>query len=97
MQGPQGVELSLISYPAYDNPVNCRVPHPLYPDKPVDSGRLTILDFGSTKADGNKNNIMMLTRENKFSYGHVPGRLTPTGMVKGSAAKLIKSLYEIFN
>ncbi len=70
----------------YDDNRYCNVMHPLYPGKPIDSSRFTFLDFGTTKVDGGRNNIMMIAEKNTFSYGHVPGRLTPAGLVKGGAS-----------
>jgi hypothetical protein len=67
----------------YDDRRNCKISHPLYPGKPVDSFRMTFLDFGSFQGDAN---IKMLTIKDTYQSFYVAGSWTPTGPVKSGQA-----------
>jgi hypothetical protein len=69
--GPSGIEVTLIRNPMYDSEVFCKQSHPLYPGKPIDSARMTILDFGSSEG---KNNVSMLRVKNSFVHGYTQGK-----------------------
>lgn len=75
--GPEGIEVDLIKNPLYDDLRYQRRTHPQYPNIPIDSWRMTVLDFSP---NGNsKSNIMMLKEKDTFNYGYVPGRVGPSG------------------
>lgn len=48
-RGKNGLDVTVMLNPMYDNPYFCPQMHPLYPNTPLDSWRMDILDFGSTK------------------------------------------------
>lgn len=82
-QGLNGIEVDLIINPLYDDVHFCKRTHPLYPNKPIDSWRMTFLDFG--ESDGEKN-IQMLTVKDTRRWGYVTGTIDHKGMpIKGGA------------
>jgi len=93
MYGPEGIEVSLMRNPLYDSRKACKRMHPQYPEYPIDSMRMTFLDFGS---DGVDNNISVLKTENTFRWGHIDGTWTPTGPAKGASVAGLIGAYEIF-
>ena len=97
-QGPEGIEVTLIKNPMYDNRQYCKQTHPQYANIPVDSFRYTFLDFGGAGTSEGRatNNIMMLKEKNSFAHGVVHGTHTPTGPVQGGVAGGLIDGYEIF-
>jgi hypothetical protein len=77
-QGPQGLEVTMITNKMYDDTRYCSRMHPQYPNLPIDSQRITFLDFGTR---GVNNNIMQLQVANTFKYGYVAGTHTPNGPI----------------
>ena len=92
-QGPEGIEVTLIKNPMYDNRRYCKRMHPQYPEFPIDSMRMTFLDFGTS---GAANNIQMLKVKDTYRWGYVAGTHTPTGPVKGGQAGALKAGYDMF-
>ena len=80
-RGMNGMEVTLMINPLYDDLRFCKRTHPLYPTKPIDSWRMTFLDFGK---DGNgQDNISMLSVKDTRRYGYTPGSVGPMGPIKG--------------
>jgi hypothetical protein len=92
-QGPEGIELTLIKNPLYDSRKYSKRMHPLYPEFPIDSARMTFLDFGSSGGD---NNIQMLTVKDTYRFGYTVGTVGPNGPVKGGQAGVLKAGYDMF-
>lgn len=67
--------------------------HPQYPEFPIDSLRMTFLDFGNS---GSSNNITMLKVKDTFRWGWQGGTVTPTGPVKGGQVGGLKAGYDMF-
>ena len=63
-RGKNGLDITVMLNPHYDNPDYCPETHPLFPDTTIDSWRMDILDFGSTAEQGKigtmSNNIEMV-------------------------------------
>lgn len=93
MQGPEGIEFSLVRAPFNDSRQYCKRTHPIYSEMPIDSARLSFLDFGSDREGGN--NIMMLKVKDTFRWAYVPGTVGPNGPVKGGMAVSLKAGYDI--
>ena len=91
--GPEGIVVDLHLNSMYDSRDYCKRMHPQYPNLPVDSARMTFLDFGS---EGGENNISMLKVKDTFRWGFVAGSHTPTGPVKGGQAGSMKAGYDLF-
>lgn len=91
--GPEGIELTLMKNPLYDSRKYCKRMHPQYPKYPIDSMRMTFLDFGVT---GGNNNMRMLKVKDTYRWGYVSGTHTPTGPVKGGQAGSLKAGYDMF-
>lgn len=91
--GPEGIVIDLHLNSMYDSRDYCKRMHPQYPNLPVDSARMTFLDFGS---EGGENNISMLKVKDTFRWGYVAGSHTPTGPVKGGMAGSFKAGYDMF-
>jgi hypothetical protein len=79
-QGPEGIEVTLIKNPMYDSTKYCKRMHPDYPGRPIDSWRMTFLDFGSTDGEAN---IQMLKVKDTYRYGYQSGTVGPMGPVQG--------------
>lgn len=92
-QGPEGIEVTLMKNPLYDSRRYCKRMHPQFPEFPIDSMRMTFLDFGTT---GGENNISMLKVKDTYRYGYHAGTHTPTGPVKGGAVSALIAGYDMF-
>lgn len=98
-QGPEGIEVDLVLNPLYDDIKYCRRTHPDYPGKPIDSWRMTILDFGNAGEDSKGNpesNIQLLKLQDYSRYGYVPGSVSPTGPVQGGSTVSAKAGCQYF-
>lgn len=93
-QGPEGIKVKLKLNPIYDSRRWCKRKHPTFTNYPIDSTRITFMDFGSNM-DG-EDNVMNLRMKDTFSWGYVPGTMTPTGPIKGGAAGSKVNGYEMF-
>jgi hypothetical protein len=93
-KGPEGIEVTLIKNPMYDNRYYCKRTHPQYTDKPIDSSRMTFLDFGTT--DNGKQNISMVSVKDTYRYGIVLGTHGPNGPVQGGNVAVKKAGYDMF-
>lgn len=91
--GPEGIEATLIKNPMYDSRRYNKRTHPQYTDKPIDSARMTFLDFGTS---GGENNIMMLTVKDTYRWGIVLGTHGPNGPVKGGQVAVKKAGYDMW-
>jgi hypothetical protein len=92
-QGPEGIEVTLIKNPLYDSRKYCKRMHPLYPEFPIDSGRMTFLDFGTSEG---RNNITMVSVKDTYRYGYTVGTVGPMGPVKGGQAGALIAGYDMF-
>jgi hypothetical protein len=90
-RGPSGIIVNLTRNSMYDSTIYCKRFHPQYPDMPIDSARMTFLDFGSSEG---KTNIQMLKIKDSFTYGVVQGMVGPAGPNKGNVSSL-KHSYEV--
>ena len=79
--GPSGISVDLMLNPMYDSMQYCKQFHPQYPDMPIDSARMTFLDFGGMGVD---KNIELLKVKDSFYYGYKPGMLSPSGPIKNN-------------
>lgn len=87
-QGPEGIEVTLIKNPLYDSTRYCKRMHPDYPGRPIDSWRMTFLDFGMSEG---MDNIQFLKVKDTFRYGYRPGTVGPMGPVKGGAVNSLEA------
>jgi hypothetical protein len=87
-QGPEGIEVTLIKNPLYDSTRYCKRMHPDYPGRPIDSYRMTFLDFGKSEGE---NNIQFLKVKDTYRYGYRPGTVGPMGPVKGGAVNSLEA------
>jgi len=92
-QGPEGIEVTLVKNPMYDNIAYCKRMHPQYTNFPIDSMRMTFMDFGTS---GGNNNIQMLKVKDTYRWGYRPGSITPMGPIKGGAVNSLKAGYDMF-
>ena len=91
--GPEGVELTLVKNPMYDSRRYSKRMHPQYSKYPIDSMRMTFLDFG---VSGGENNIKLIKVKDTYRFGYVAGTHTPSGPVKGGQAGSLKAGYDMF-
>lgn len=82
-QGLNGIEVDLVINPLYDDPHFCKRMHPVYTNKPLDSWRMTFMDFG--KNGNGDDNIQFLSVKDTRRYGYLPGTVGPMGPIKGGA------------
>lgn len=93
-QGPEGIELTLLKNKMYDSRQYDKRMHPIYTDMPIDSARMTFMDFGSD-TDG-QSNICLIKVKESFRFGYVMGTVGPNGPVKGGQAGSLKAGYDTF-
>lgn len=91
-RGPAGIILRLTRNPMYDSTVYNKRFHPQYPNMPVDSARLTFLDFGMSSGEPN---IQLLRVKNSFTYGVVMGMVGPAGPNRSGNVSSLKHSYEV--
>lgn len=72
-QGPEGMRVTLMKNPMYDSRKYDKRMHPQYNEFPVDSARMTFMDFGTHEGS---QNIVQLTVKDTYRYGYTQGRLT---------------------
>lgn len=87
-QGPEGIEVTLIKNPLYDSTKYCKRMHPDYPGRPIDSWRMTFLDFGTSEGE---DNIQFLRQKDTYAYGYKPGTVGPNGPVKGGEVSSLEA------
>ena len=68
--GPMGVKIRLAVNPMYDSARYCKSYHPVYTEYPIDSARLTFMDFGGKEGG---QNIMALKVKDTFRHGYLAG------------------------
>lgn len=73
-RGLNGVEMTLKHFPIYDNPVYNRKLHPVS-GKPLESYRMTFIDFGMR--DGESNIMKVVRKDREFVMWHVAGSVAP--------------------
>ena len=73
-KGLNGVEMTLKHFPIYDNPVYNRKLHPVS-GKPLESYRMTFIDFGMR--DGESNIMKVVRKDREFVMWHVAGSVAP--------------------
>jgi hypothetical protein len=98
-QGPNGVEVSLMHTPVYDSKKYSKLEHPLYPGYTIDSGRMTFLDFGSTRqgTSGVSNNISIVSVKDTFRHFCITGSVGPMGpMTGGEKTSVAKAGYDVY-
>jgi hypothetical protein len=89
--GPEGIDVTIVKNPLYDSRKFCKKMHPIHTDKPIDSWRMTILDFGSS---GGEDNIKVIKEKDTFTYGYTSGILDSNGkpIQGGHVSSLDKSV-----
>jgi hypothetical protein len=81
--GVEGLEVEVWYNPLYDSLKYSKRKHPQYKDRPLDSYRMTFLDFGTTYSEGiPKDNIRMLKLKNYYGYGWKEGIIDYMGNPK---------------
>ena len=89
---PQGIVVELTVNPFYDSVEFCNRYHPQYPAYPIDSARMTFLDFAMK--DG-QSNLNILRVKDSFVYGHTQGLVGPMGANKGGVVGGLVNAYEV--
>lgn len=92
-RGPEGIEVTLLKNPFNDSKKYCKRVHPLYVNMPIDSARMTFLDFGTSNGS---NNIQMLTVKDTYRWGYLQGTVGPNGPIKGGQVSALKAGYDVF-
>lgn len=90
--GPQGIVVDLMLNPMYDDIRYCKTYHPLYPDMPIDSARMTVLDFSPY---GSASNIELLKVKDTFYYGYHAGMISPSGPITSGQFGGLKAGYDV--
>lgn len=73
-RGLNGIEMTLKHFPIYDNPVYNRKLHPIS-GKPLESYRMTFIDFGMR--DGESNIKKVVRKDRELVMWHVAGAVAP--------------------
>lgn len=78
-----GIELTLKHFPLYDNIIHNRKPHPVS-GKPLESYRMTFIDFGNRDGESNVSKVVRKGRE--MVMWHTGGSVAPgTGFSKSTS------------
>ena len=90
--GTVGINVDLVHNQMNDDNRYCKIYHPAYPGVPIDSFRMTVLDFSG---EGGESNVQMITAKNTFHDFVVENAWGPSGAVKGkvSSAKMSYSVH----
>lgn len=91
--GPEGVTLDILKNPFYDDRRYCMRSIPGKSNRPIDSRRMTFIDFASPKSTEWGSNVMMLEVENTLSYGTITGTVGPMGPIKGGSTTMKEAAY----
>lgn len=91
-RGPEGIVVDIMKNGMNDSTLYCKRFHPSYPDMPIDSARMTFLDFGSS---GGESNISMLKLKDSFRYGTVVGMVGPNGPNTSGNVSSLKASYDV--
>lgn len=91
--GAEGVALKLGKNAMYDDRRYCGRMHPQYPNFPVDSSRITFMDFEN---DGKRQNVMLLKEKDTFRWGYRIGTHGPNGPIQGQNVTALKAGYDVF-
>lgn len=89
---PQGIVVELTVNPFYDSVEFCNRYHPQYPAYPIDSARMTFLDFAMS---GGEANISMLRVKDSFVHGFTQGLIGPNGPNKGGMVSGLVNAYDV--
>jgi hypothetical protein len=73
-KGLNGLELTLKHFPFYDNPIHGRKLHPIT-KKPVESYRMTFIDYGMR--DGESNLVKVVRKDRELVMWHTGGSIAP--------------------
>lgn len=87
-----GIELEMVHNPLYDNPEYNREIDPIT-GYPVESQRITFLDFGGDNSLGS--NIKIMNKKDGFAFGYINGLFGPAGPVQGGNSAHSGSYYEM--
>jgi hypothetical protein len=82
-RGPLGIVVDLNHNRNYDSRDYCKIMHPSNALMPIDSMRMTFMDWGKTNGE---NNIQMVKIKDFYRDFFVAGSHTPTGPVRGGQA-----------
>ncbi|RTK97010.1 MAG: hypothetical protein EKK64_02470 [Neisseriaceae bacterium] len=90
-KGPQGIVITVMHMPEYDDPIDNRLPHP-------DGGftenyRMTIMNIGTTNGNPNIQKISVKGREDLRWY--IPGSTSPYGPLNGKSGASKVDGYEV--
>jgi len=67
-KGKNGLDVTVMLNPSYDNPDFCPQKHPIYTDTCIDSWRMDILDFGKAEQDGGLGDNIAMVCEKFADY-----------------------------
>jgi hypothetical protein len=90
--GPEGIVVDVTKNAFYDDRTYCKRSHPFYPNVPIDSFRMTVLDFGESQG---QKNIQMISVKDTYINGYVAGTYTPSGPVTSGAMGSAKAGYSL--
>lgn len=93
--GPEGIGFKVKKHYLNDSFLVDKRPHPDFPNLPLDSQRITFLDFGNNMSEGTKN-IVALKVKDTYRWGYQAGTHTPTGPVKGGSVTNLIAGYTMF-
>ena len=92
-QGPEGIEVTVVKNPMYDDFKYSPKAHPTDKKFPIDSFRFTFLDFGSSS---DESNIQFLRVKDTYRNGYTVGTVGPSGPIMGGQAGSLVAGYDTF-
>jgi hypothetical protein len=95
-QGAEGIEVDLMYNPLYDDLKYCKKTHPDETNRPIDSWRMTVMDYSAPKNSGFGSNLNYLEVANTYTHGYVTGTVGPNGPISGGATTELVGAYKRF-
>lgn len=92
--GPEGIEVEVYYNPQYDNFQYCKKADPIETNRPVDSWRMTFLDFAAPSSTSFGSNINYLEVKDSYNHGYITGTVGPNGPIQGGATSRLVGAYQ---
>jgi hypothetical protein len=84
---PNGIKLTVKELPAYDEMSGRGLTRDPLTNKPIESSRFTLMNFGTADSSGTKN-IRKVTRKSSERMWYTGGSIDPMGIVSNSKSKM---------
>ena len=95
-QGPEGISVDLMYNPLYDDLRFCKKTHPDETNRPIDSWRMTAVDYSAPRGTSWGSNLNYLEVMDSYAHGYITGTVGPNGPIAGGATTELVGAYKRF-